>query len=335
MSVPQRYPLAFWKGDGMSSGSYTSGPFLSLVHTTETLGLPSYSDGRSAPHLTYTPRFHEWTQHTRLDISARSLRNEPGGVQTNRKSVLQVEIVCYSARSVGARRGGLWVADLDGRSLDDIRDFLRWTVEEFGVIWKWPDKQALSYAQANAPGFRLSGPEWDAYDGILGHQHAPENVHWDPGALDWPALMEEPPPPPPPPEEETVITIREGDGVQTDKGLNIVKYYQACINGWLARYHPTRPKLKVDGKFGPLSVTQTTSYQRASQWDDLLDVQENPTILGSIDAQTANLLARFHPEAVHPAPIPPGVPPPHAHAEYSLADHPHTAKSSTPKITID
>jgi hypothetical protein len=31
---------------------------------------------------------------------------------------------------------------------------------------------------------RLSVAAWDAYSGVLGHQHAPDNLHGDPGAID-------------------------------------------------------------------------------------------------------------------------------------------------------
>jgi hypothetical protein len=31
---------------------------------------------------------------------------------------------------------------------------------------------------------RLSGQQWLDFSGWLGHQHAPENDHWDPGAID-------------------------------------------------------------------------------------------------------------------------------------------------------
>jgi hypothetical protein len=30
---------------------------------------------------------------------------------------------------------------------------------------------------------RFSGDEWLAFSGICGHQHVPENIHWDPGLL--------------------------------------------------------------------------------------------------------------------------------------------------------
>jgi hypothetical protein len=59
-------------------------------------------------------------------------------------------------------------------------------------------------ATASSP-IRLTRQQWDAYSGQLGHQHAPQNDHWDPGRLDLAAIaaaaraeLGAPPPTPPP-----------------------------------------------------------------------------------------------------------------------------------------
>ena len=185
-----RYPPATWKGDGDSGGSYTGVPWRVVLHTTETTGVPGYNGGGSAPHLTYQPSSRHWTQHTDLGVAARALRNLDGGVQTNRANALQVEIVCYSDRNIAEDSSSrLWVGDLDVLAYDDLRAFIDWTAHEYGVHKFWPGEQALSYSQANAAGFRMSGSAWEDFSGVCGHQHVPENDHWDPGALDWEQLM--------------------------------------------------------------------------------------------------------------------------------------------------
>ena len=68
-----RWSEAEWLGNGKSGGSYTSGPFRVVLHTTETAGLPGYRLGRSAPHLTYIPKDRRWVQHTVFTTSAREL----------------------------------------------------------------------------------------------------------------------------------------------------------------------------------------------------------------------------------------------------------------------
>ena len=206
---------AVWVGNGKSGGSFTSGPFKVVLHTTETRGVPGYGDGIRAPHVTYYPKIRRFYQHTEFDTAARALRNESGGVQTNRDSVIQLEIVCYSDKRVAdlyASSGAIWVGDLSSGHLADIREFLHWTSAEFGIEWKWPGKQAYSSYGANRAGFRMAPAEWDAYNGIAAHQHVPENTHWDTGALDWGTLMGvAPPPPPPPPTEDDDMFPKRGE----------------------------------------------------------------------------------------------------------------------------
>lgn len=223
-----RYPEARWKGDGRSGGSYVTGPYKVVLHTTETAWLPGYDSGSKAPHLTYDPVEHTWVQHTSLLTAARTLVNESGGVQTNRDSALQVEIICYSAKSVADQRSSrLWVADLSARALMDLRDFLKWSGTEFGVHFRWPGRQAFSYSDANTPGFRMTLNEWDYYNAICAHQHVPENVHWDTGALRWDLLMSDEPIII---EEEmtSMWPIRRGDGAsgQRPERKEDVQYFQ-------------------------------------------------------------------------------------------------------------
>lgn len=181
-----RYPPATWKGNGKSGGSYIDVPAKVVLHTTETEGLPGYTGGATAPHLTYNPKTRKWFQHTNLDTAARALRNLKGGVETNRAVAFQVEIICYSAKYISDQKPSrLWVGDLPDTAYDDLRAFVAWTK----VPLVWPGRQALTAGQSMATGFRLSGRDWLGYHGVIGHQHVPENVHWDPGAFDWAQLI--------------------------------------------------------------------------------------------------------------------------------------------------
>jgi hypothetical protein len=156
-----------------------------VIHTTETRTLPGYRKGATAPHLTYAPASRKWWQHTDLDVAARALRNLDGGIQTNRDGAWQVEVICYSNKTIADQVGGLWVGSLLPHAYADLAAFCTWA----GVPATWPGRAAGSYAAANAPGFRLTPAEWDAFAGVCGHQHVPENDHWDPGAFDWAQLM--------------------------------------------------------------------------------------------------------------------------------------------------
>jgi len=161
------------------------------LHTTETGGLPSYN---SPPHNTvgFFDGAVKWWQHIEYDRAARALRNAPGGEQSNREdNTFQLEIICYSEKRFVDRSTRFWAGDLPDPLLESIAEWMLWMENEFGIQHVWPERQALSYAQANAPGFRFNDQEWDQWPGWCGHQHIGEgNTHWDPGALEWDRLME-------------------------------------------------------------------------------------------------------------------------------------------------
>ncbi len=201
-----RYPKAIWLGDGKSGGTYLGGPWKVVLHTSETGWVPGYRGGYTAPHITYDPEWRKFYQHTSLLVAARSLRNEAGGAQTNRDQAIQLEIVCYSNKAVADGASyRQWVGDLTSAQLADIHEFIVWCAQEFGVAMVWPGKQAYSWAEANADGFRMSTNEWDDWDGVCAHQHVPEgNTHWDTGALNWNAVIYG--------IEEDEMQLRKGDG---------------------------------------------------------------------------------------------------------------------------
>lgn len=194
MSAPTRYPPATQLDDGFDGGSFDPDyPKRLVLHTTETEGLPSYvrvdDDGDESsvhPHLTYDPTEHRWYQHFPLDVSARALFNESGGVETNRAGSLQIEIICYSDKGTADKDPAdrVWAGHLDDQALEELGAAVRWFHEEYGVDLEWPERRAASYAEANAPGFRLTDSQWSGFDAVCSHQHVPENDHWDTGLLD-------------------------------------------------------------------------------------------------------------------------------------------------------
>lgn len=266
------YPEATWLGNGRTGGSYRGGPWKVVLHTTETENVPGYSSGKSAPHLTYVPATGEWFQHTSLLVAARSLRNGPDPVQTNRDSAIQLEIVCYSNAGLAEQSPNrLWVGDLNARQLDEIKRFLKWTNVEFGVELKWPGRAALSYAEANAPGFRFSISQWDNWGGVCAHQHVPDsNQHWDTGALDWGYLFDESAPVPPSAE----MMLKRGD-----TGGGVRRFQESLIVWELAAL----PLYGADGDFGAETEEWVKKFQ---QVHGLINS-------GHIDGLTGSLLSSF------------------------------------------
>lgn len=200
--IPAFYPGATQLMNGVGTGSWNqSGPWKLLLHTTESRGVPGYDGGQLAPHLTWNPVLGRWYQHFPFTRPAESLHTFDNDM------VIQVEMICYSAKNIADQYGGLWVGALTDSQLNQLAGFCRWIMGHLGIPDVWPKKQALSYGQANTTGFRMSAEIFRAWSGLLGHQHAPyPNTHWDPGAFPWHRFMPllQPAPTPVPGDDMTV-----------------------------------------------------------------------------------------------------------------------------------
>jgi hypothetical protein len=154
-----------------------------LLHTTETGGWPGYSAGASAPNATYYPKFRQIRQHFGINRSARALRDPSSTlVRENRDNVFQLEIICYSDYRLAVERGGIWVGDLTASHLRDIAAMIL----QIHRDWNLPLQSSVTWREGRKTWYndvRLSGPQFDAYRGILGHVHASGNDHWDPGGF--------------------------------------------------------------------------------------------------------------------------------------------------------
>lgn len=170
-----------WGRDG---GSFTTSPDKILLHSTETGTFPGYGRGASAPHLTIDLGNGEVRQHSPMNRAARALRNASGGVQTNRDGVIQIEIIGTCDKNFARKHGYPYLPDMT----DEMAGRLKWLLQKIcdaipaiplktSVTWK---SYPSSYGNSSV---RMSNSQWTRYKGILGHQHAPENTHGDPGDL--------------------------------------------------------------------------------------------------------------------------------------------------------
>lgn len=141
-------------------------PVAGVLHSTETVGLPSYNG--TNPHITFEPVHGVIYQHQSVLQGARALQNLSGGVETNRKAI-QIEIISYAARA------GTWTDDM----YENLADLMRWVEAHCGVERKF----ALPLAPYPGSPQKFSYSNWNAYPGWCGHQNVPENDHGDPGAL--------------------------------------------------------------------------------------------------------------------------------------------------------
>lgn len=186
-----------------------SGP-KGLWHTTETDTWPAYASGYW-PHVTVSWSAGRFLArgHVRHDRAARALRNLDGGCQTNRTGVKQVEIV--------TRADVVDEAGLPAVAEEGLGRYAQWCRVEWGVLLECRVRfipYPASFGPAN--GVRLTCAEWWPYAGWCGHMHAAENVHGDPGRLDWlpilrPATSPPGPPPEPPPPPPTGWRVLDND----------------------------------------------------------------------------------------------------------------------------
>lgn len=166
-------------------------PRMLLLHSTEGAGWPGYSGGANAPHATVmidrANRTVHWRQHFPASRSARALANQPGGVETNRAGVFQVEIIGTSGWASTAnpratyRLGSDWqVPSYPDWFWAELGRLLAWLHAEWGIALT-----AISdvFPAWNAGNNRMSASQWSSFSGVCGHAHAPENDHSDPGAI--------------------------------------------------------------------------------------------------------------------------------------------------------
>jgi hypothetical protein len=145
-------------------GAFLQVPPRIVWHTTEGYGLPTYSG--SSPHFTLDPKTGKLYQHIPITSGAMALKNLGGGVETNRAHAIQVELIGFAAQSAG------W----SDEAYANIAALARWIEKYAGV------ERRCSVVFANSIN-HMSDGVWMAYKGHCGHQHVPENDHWDPGSL--------------------------------------------------------------------------------------------------------------------------------------------------------
>lgn len=171
-------------------GSVTN-PNVVVLHTTEGTGWPGYNGGASAPHYTAMPDWNRkrlvWRAHFPDERSARALRNERGGVETNTLNAVQVELIgtcdrrTHEAWAGKGARHIYWPAAPEW-ALRDLGAFLADMHKRHGVRLSAPT--FLSYpASYGDSDVRFTDAQWRNFYGVCGHQHVPENSHGDPGAL--------------------------------------------------------------------------------------------------------------------------------------------------------
>ncbi len=166
-----RCPFATWRPISGSSGPHLGGPYKIVHHTTEGSSaagaLAAFAKNRSDPHFTVDGK--SIYQHIDTAEAAKALRNDPGGVQTNRDSAVQIELVGFAH------------LPKDPAALTNLARLCRWIEATHGVPAVWPAGLPKPAVNGKDPGGHNRNAQiWDTQGGHYGHCHVPENTHWDP-----------------------------------------------------------------------------------------------------------------------------------------------------------
>lgn len=212
--------------EGNSAGPHRAPVTKLVLHTTEGGSIEgacaAYQNSNSWPHLTVDPDADRICRHLPFDVSARSLKNLPGGIETNTAGVIQVEVVGFAAQP--------WLVDWEWVGRNVVGPVCREVgiPVQSSVTWvAYPDSYGRFAAQ------RLGFNEWLMYMGVLGHQHVPENDHGDPGAIPIEIVLDAAQPPPPPRERnrKTMDLCHKPDSTRVDMVVvgvdNAVWHYYA------------------------------------------------------------------------------------------------------------
>ncbi|MGH2692312.1 MAG: hypothetical protein ACRDHM_07380 [Actinomycetota bacterium] len=161
-----------------------SGTHRGVLHTTESSVIPAFT--RGTPHIALGPPAAGEAPVLRQLIPfghmGTALQNDPGGVETNRRVLIQIEQVGYSAREV-------WFPRKEQAAI--TASLLEWCEKELGIPQVYPynpeDVRTGIWAVEGNP-WRRSG-RFNREAGWHGHIAVPENDHWDPGGEDVKALL--------------------------------------------------------------------------------------------------------------------------------------------------
>ena len=98
------------------------------------------------------------------------MKNAPGGVETNRASAIQIEVVAFAGQPK------------DVTTLQTVAQLCRWIEGQHGIQQDWPNGQPRWSTNGQNPGgHNRNAAMWAQEGGHYGHSQVPENDHWDPG----------------------------------------------------------------------------------------------------------------------------------------------------------
>lgn len=212
-----------------AGGTYVAAPFRVVLHDTEGSSVDgaigAYEGHTFWPHYTGDYRKSSRERGRLVEhydfrkTSARALANDAGGVETNRHGAIQIELVGFADNPADQ--------DLDLLARDFIVPVSKLVPITFTAPpFLGPEDGTLATETGKA---RMTFDQWINFNGICGHQHVPENEHWDPGNIDERALLlacykyAAPPLPIPVPQEDEMAKMIRKPNTEADKTLLVVQ----------------------------------------------------------------------------------------------------------------
>jgi hypothetical protein len=162
-------------------------PTKGVLHTTEGSSWPNYPS-QHEPHLTVRPvagKGIEVRQHIAFSKAAYALKHPAGTTPTNGAHAIQMELIGTSDKN---GPGYYWPAADDAVLRALWLQVIKPISDAFHIPLKAPTFLPYPSSFGNTS-VRLSGGQWLAWNGWLGHQHVPSNDHGDPGAFPWARLV--------------------------------------------------------------------------------------------------------------------------------------------------
>jgi hypothetical protein len=163
-----------WHGIGYDGGPYTGDPWRVVLHTTEgSTADAAFSIFRAKPYAShFVVDDHAIYQLIDTSLAARALQHV-GTPETNRLSCVQIEMVGFAGHPKNRAM------------LSNTRRLLRALEAEHGIPRLWPNGHCIPGVGGADPGnHNRNAFVWATRGGYYGHEHVPENVHWDPALND-------------------------------------------------------------------------------------------------------------------------------------------------------
>lgn len=207
-----------------------------VLHTTETRGVPSFNEGDTAPHYTYEPfnghRFIKFAEPS--DGYVGTMKGHTTGGHSNCKAI-QLEIVAYTSRTAAQSvdRDDMWVGHFTDEMYQHIADFYAWTMKHYGVEWAVTTTPPGGWKAGVESSWRFTDAAWEVFSGLTAHGAVPLNTHWDTGELDLARIYELAAPN----TYRDVINVPETDWAQdvidTNIDLGIIVTGDDFVDDWL------------------------------------------------------------------------------------------------------